>query len=269
MEQIKVKKIADNIYRMQEDNADGGVDAYLICGADSALMIDGLDSADGLLECVRKMTDKPVKMVITHGHPDHAGKGMQEFLQNECEVYLSDKDLNLVEQMYPAGLDKTYLRSLADGDVFDLGEITVKVMEMPGHTKGSVLLYIGQEKMLFTSDAIGSGGLWMQLPESTFLEEYLKEVKKLEAFLKGHEGVKLYPGHSWQISPYHEEGQDYLDHLYVAELRELTEKILAGELEGEKVDLQLEFLKEIDMRSIKGTCVTDYCYDAQKLKKEN
>ncbi|HNY15591.1 MAG TPA: MBL fold metallo-hydrolase, partial [Bacteroidales bacterium] len=55
----------------------GSDNMYLIEGTDSAMLIDnGLGTAD-ITAVVKKLTSKPLVVVITHGHPDHAGADYQ------------------------------------------------------------------------------------------------------------------------------------------------------------------------------------------------
>ncbi len=54
---------------------------------------------------------------------------------------------------------------VSGGDVIELGGCPVRVLEMPGHTPGSVIFVDEGHKVVFTGDAVGSGvGVWMQLP---------------------------------------------------------------------------------------------------------
>lgn len=268
MNQIEITPLGKNIYRLQEDNKFSKVDAYLVCGGQYAVVIDGLESAQGLYDLVRKITDKPVSMIVTHGHPDHAGTGMQDFMNKGCDIYISFKDLYMLEKMYGKELKREQLHDLKDGMRFELGGVSLSTMAMPGHTKGSMLLFMEREGILFSSDAIGSGGLWMQLRESSFLTDYLKEVEKLERFLSKRNSVKIYTGHSWQIPPYAEENQDYIDLTYVRELKELTEDIIAGRIIGKSVEIPMEEMKGIDIYSVQRCCITDYCYNRQHISKE-
>lgn len=263
MEQLKVTKLHDNVYRIQEDSSFMNVDAYLVCGEKAATIIDGLGIAEGLLECVRKITAQPLSMIVTHGHPDHAGKGMQEFMEAGYDIYISFEDLYMLEEMYGKEFKMERFHDLKNGMCFDLGDILLEVKALPGHTRGSMILYMEKEKILFSSDAIGSGGLWMQLKESRPLTEYIESLHKLKTFLEKEKIQKIYPGHSWQIVPYKEENQDYLDMEYVQELIDLTNAIIEGKLVGEKIEIQIDIMKGIDIHSVKGKRVVDYCYDAE------
>ncbi len=86
----------------------------------------------------------------------------------------------------------------------DLGSITVQIVKMPGHTPGSLLVWVPEWNTLLTSDAIGAGVLWMQLPECRPLSEYEMQVRRLLAFLENEKArtgieVRIYPGHAQQI----------------------------------------------------------------------
>lgn len=265
-QELTVTKLQENLYRIQEDSEFMNVDAYLICGQDKAMVIDGLAIMPGLYNCVRAITDKPMSMIVTHGHPDHAGKGMQEFLEAGCEVYRSPREKELVE-LYTSATDLSLLKDIEEGDAFDLGGICLETMELPGHTPGSVLVFWRKEKILFSSDAIGSGGLWMQLPESLPLTEYMSGLEKLEDLLTIYPETKIYTGHSWQIISHIDKDRDYLNKAYVDELVALTAGIIEGTLTGEKKEIPMDIMEGIDIRSVNGNKVVDYCYDAQKIDK--
>lgn len=268
MGQITVKQLAENIYRMREKSSFSSVDAYLVVGERQAVAIDGLEHAAGMYELVKGITDKPVCMIVTHGHPDHAGRGMQELMEAGIRIYISSEDFYMLENMYGEKLRREVFCELADGMEFDLGGTLLGIMKMPGHTRGSALVYMKKEKILFSSDAIGSGGLWMQLKESSALTDYLPYLKKLEKFLEEKGDVKIYSGHSEQIHPYLEEGQEYLEIQYVKELIEMTENIIAKRVVGEIVEIPMEEFKGIEIRSAKGKRVWDYCYDGRHVEQK-
>ncbi|HBZ20248.1 MAG TPA: hypothetical protein DEO60_03895, partial [Bacteroidales bacterium] len=71
---FSLNEVASKVWVIGDHGADN---MYLVEGADSALLIDtGLGTAD-LASFVKKLTSKPLIVVNTHGHPDHAGSNHQ------------------------------------------------------------------------------------------------------------------------------------------------------------------------------------------------
>lgn len=65
-----IRKIADDTYMISDF---GIANCYLLIGEERALLIDcGLGIGD-IKGAVEKITDKPITVVATHGHVDHAG----------------------------------------------------------------------------------------------------------------------------------------------------------------------------------------------------
>ena len=83
-----ISEIAPETYLINEF---GLCNHYLLVGSERALLIDcGMGYYD-LLDTIASLTDKPYDVVITHGHPDHAGM-MHLFDQ----VYMNEKDLPML-----------------------------------------------------------------------------------------------------------------------------------------------------------------------------
>ena len=78
------------------------------------------------------------------------------------------------------------------GDEVDLGDRRFTVVDLPGHTPGSIGLIDHEERALISGDAIYDGGLIDTLPESD-VETYLRT---MEALLRLDVDV-VYPGHGW------------------------------------------------------------------------
>jgi hypothetical protein len=82
-----------------------------------------------------------------------------------------------------------------------------------------------KRQWLFSSDTIGSGPFWVQLPHSSPLHQVRDHVKALYDDVKQYPDLVIYPGHRYQ-SP----GQLGLP--YIADTLEALELILAGKLTG-------------------------------------
>ncbi len=137
---------------------------YLIEGTQKAILVDTSVGIKGLDTLVYSLTNKPITVLLTHGHVDHApGAVMFD------DVYLNFSDLKL------------YQKHLRDGMKFNLGEITVQVYSLPGHTSGSMILLIPELQILVTGDAVNKSTFMFDdeaLPVNEY-EENLKHVNQL------------------------------------------------------------------------------------------
>ncbi len=140
-----------------------------------------------LCSYIRQQKLLPVHLVATHGHLDHNfGNAMlYEEYGLKAEVCTEDAYMtgHLAEQassLYGINLEKEQKqaplgRQLTDGDIITFGHHSLKVIQTPGHTRGSALLYCSEERTAFTGDtlfrmSIGrtdlDGGNWNQMQHS-------------------------------------------------------------------------------------------------------
>lgn len=265
MSTLLVKKLRDRIYQFTDRNGEEEVDAYFVIGSKKAVMIDGLENACGLYEKAREITDLPMEMVILHGHPDHAGKGCEEFIKADCPVYIQKPELPLLREFgfsYP----EEAFTLMKHGDIFDLGDITLQVMDLPGHTPGSCVLYCKEENIMFSSDSLGSGDIWMWLPHSLPLESYRKNLDGIYTFIQTHPDMIIYPGHTKQIPDYRGDGDAHIDLAYVEDLMASTVALIKGEKTGTPVPALQHRMGDIDVRTLPGKIMIGYTYDAAKLR---
>lgn len=198
-------------------------DMYLVEGSKKALLIDAGESKDNLAGFIREITNKPVELVVTHGHGDHAA-AIDQFQQ----VYLSHKDVDILNHLFRFQVVPSSVTDLDRVDVFDLGNVKLEVIPLPGHTYGSVVLLDRERQLLFSSDALGSSILWLQLPHSEPLETYAVWIKKLEDTVKDMEELRIFVGHDSLKT-------EELTKQYITDIRILAEKIITGEIIGTPV----------------------------------
>lgn len=189
-----------------------GVYVDLIVGTHHALLWDTAYGFDDLRGLVEKITDLPLYVINSHGHVDHCC-GNWQF----PSAYIHPADMALCREhntpqmrlaemdtaQVPADFDlQAYLKhdcgilkEVSEGDVFDLGGRTARVVELPGHTAGSIGVYIPEEALLYVGDAINNF-LWLFLPEAQSLAVYRETLLKAAriAFthmLQSHHGPEV------------------------------------------------------------------------------
>ena len=151
-----------------------------------------------LTDRIKAYSLKPVCVLLTHGHFDHIC-GVDKFLEEyDVPVYIHENDAELLGNEYK---NASYLsnmpvttavipQKLKDGDVIALGDINIRVLHTPGHTRGCVCYFA--ENAVFTGDTVfacGEGRTDLYGGDEQTLIETLKNLMpKLR-------GKTIYPGH--------------------------------------------------------------------------
>lgn len=214
MSYFKVHKYNENLYQLQDAL---GVLVTLVIGKEKALLLDTAYGIGNLKEAVEAITTKPLIVINSHGHMDHCC-GNYQF----PKVYINEKDYDLCKEhngvfrrkknieaakknnCLPNDFDEQKYLHESYGNIefinvdeeIDLGGISLKVVAMPGHTQGSIGLYIKEWRLLLVSDAT-CPFVWLFLEESTTVSEYVEMLERIlqldfENFLVGH-GARMFP----------------------------------------------------------------------------
>ena len=189
---------------------------YLLEGDDRALLIDAGAWMPHLAQTVAKLTDKPVSLVLTHGHGDHVG-GAISF----PEVWIHPADTVMIGQGARAYGIKVNL--LSDGEIIDLGGRQIEVLATPGHTSGSVSFFDKERGYGFSGDAFGSTNLLL------FTNSFKLLVSTLDrtiGYMKANDINILYPGH------YHGDNPETLQRLL--DEKRMSQEVLSGKRTGVK-----------------------------------
>lgn len=177
---------------------------YLIEGDEQAALIDSGSGIGFVKPLIDKLTDKPVIVLLTHGHVDHA-MGASEFLPEQ--VYINQEDAGIygihstyefrksglflmgeagetvTEADFTPIVPITAYNDLKEGDRFDLGNITVEIYACPGHTKGSLVMLIPEEGVLILGDACNCNTFIFE-EYSLSIEEYKDSLCRLQEKLE-------------------------------------------------------------------------------------
>lgn len=170
------------------------------------LIIDEKTNSSALVDCSvwnedmeALIGDTDLKYVLlTHGHYDHI-EGVSEVKKryNPKVVISKEDEIMLGNEVYClAAITRNRHYNCeadiiaADGDELKLGDITVKVIATPGHTKGGLCYLAGDS--LFTGDTLFRGSCGRTDFPGGSVEKIIASLKKLSS-LEGDYNV--YPGH--------------------------------------------------------------------------
>ena len=199
MVEFKSEKVTDRITRIKAPKTEL---MYLIEGDKRAALIDTGCGFGSLKNYISSLTDKELIVLITHGHLDHAlgSKEFEEVYMNHKDEYIYTEhckkekrieelegfpvipDFEESDFIEPAPLE--HYKDLSEGDRFDLGGITIETYDCPGHTIGSEVFLIKEERILITGDAC-NGLCFMFEDYSTSIEEYRESLIRLLPKVKG------------------------------------------------------------------------------------
>jgi glyoxylase-like metal-dependent hydrolase (beta-lactamase superfamily II) len=113
---------------------------------------------------------------------------------------------------------------IRDGYTFELGGRTLEVIELPGHSQGSVCLLDRMTRSLFAGDSIHTGSIWLQLNESLPLSQFQQNLQHIQGLSDRFDHI--YPAHV-------ELDKLPLPKSILDDLVDGIGKILTGELTGE------------------------------------
>lgn len=232
---------------------------YLIYGEMICLIDSGVASSEALIfDYIRKTGKNPEDislLVLTHSHPDHIGAAQAIKSASNCKTaahaaeraWIEDVDIQARERPVPCffslvgGSVKVDL-TLKDGDVLDLGkDLTLEAIHTPGHSKGSISLWLQEEKALFSADAVPIPG---DLPIYEDILESAKSIKRLKAL----EGIEFLLS-SWDDPRKAEHAYETMDEglKYLQEIHKSVLKIAKNSRDLDPLELCRLVLKDLGM----------------------
>ena len=195
---------------------------YLLTEESKAVLIDsglGNEFYEKLKKIIRKLDVDLKFIVLTHFHYDHIGAAQDLADDFDAAILAHEKDLPYIEnplsilsygirkedlkdrrrelnrintitedeikKLYPTNL--TVDESLRGGEELDLGNKKLMVLSTPGHTPGSISLYVDETSSLYVSDLdyCVNPALPPDLGNSKLLKSSLRKVIQLDASFLG------------------------------------------------------------------------------------
>ena len=204
-------KINDNTWRFE----DGGVRFFLLCGNVRAALVDTGMNAPNAKKLAQGLTDLPLILINTHADPDHiSGNGAFD------EFYMSPAE----EDNYRDNGGKGTIIPVKDGDVIDLGDRPLRIIDNPGHTPGSIAILDERYRVLIAGDSVQDGNIFM-----------FGKYRNLDKYISSLKNLAKYDGQYDEIYAMH--GTIPVKPELINKLIEGAKQIQSGTVSGKKVDI--------------------------------
>ena len=206
-----VTEVAKNVWKIDEDN---WVYAYLVVGTERARLIDAGTGTEDIRPVIDKLTTLPYDVVITHYHSDHL-QGAVGMKNVHCHINELLADYHVLGEMPLA---------VIEGFRFELGDRVLKVVELFGHSKGSIGLLDEANRIFFVGDMLSDTPIWMTA-EDADVPQYIAAMDKIMAM---GDQVDLWLGCHETVP---------MNLTYAQKLKTCGEEILKGNYTVEDYDL--------------------------------
>lgn len=127
-----------------------------------AIVIDPGADIEGIEQILDRHQLKVKAIVITHAHIDHIGGAAKLKALTSAPVYMNNRDRDLYGEIDVQaawlGMETPETTDIdadaREGDTLDLGGAQFHVLETPGHTQGSISIWIPGENKLIAGDTL-------------------------------------------------------------------------------------------------------------------
>lgn len=127
-----------------------------------AIVIDPGDNIDQVLRLLKHHDLRVKAILITHAHIDHIGGAQKLKAATGAPVYMNEKDAPLYDMLetqanwlgMPTPERAEIDSPLREGDMLRLGPAELHALHTPGHTEGSVSVWIPVENKVLAGDTL-------------------------------------------------------------------------------------------------------------------
>lgn len=163
-------------------------------------VVDPGASAQMLADNIQERGYKPVAILLTHGHFDHAGAADELAELLHVKIYAMEAERDTLEEPgynLSGMLGKTeryhadvYLK---DEQIINLAGFSIRVFHTPGHTPGGCCYYIPKEDVVFSGDTLFCQSVGRTDFPGGSMSRIVRSIQ--EKLMELPEHTEVYPGH--------------------------------------------------------------------------
>jgi len=203
MEPTETKEIVKGIYSIK----DSFVNLFILQDGDGYIVVDAGTNIGAITQELEKLKinpDKVTALFLTHSHPDHVAAVA---LFKKATIYLSNTELPAVASEKPLylTLNKTEYKNkyvlLNDQQVVRTKSLSVKAIQTPGHTPGSIS-YLVNDKYLFVGDAFSLVNGKVAKPNEGYTKDMKSAIASFDKINKLPKAEYIFTAHTGYSADY-------------------------------------------------------------------
>jgi hydroxyacylglutathione hydrolase len=171
-----------------------------------AIVVDPGDDISRIVDTLEKHQLTVKQIIVTHAHIDHIAGAERLKRLTGAPILYNQNDLPLVRMMdiqagwlgIPTPEVAPPDASLEDGQVISITGLTGSILHTPGHTEGSVCLYLPQQSLLLAGDTLFAGSIGRTDLPGGDTQKLLKSIR--DSLLTLPDNVTVLPGHGEKTS---------------------------------------------------------------------
>ncbi len=171
-----------------------------------AIVVDPGDNISRIVSILEKHQLIVKQIIITHAHIDHIAGAQRLKRLTGAPILYNQNDLPLVKMMdiqagwlgIPTPEVAPPDASLEDGQVISITGLTGSILHTPGHTEGSVCLYLPQQSLLLAGDTLFAGSVGRTDLPGGNSKKLIQSIR--ESLLTLPDNVTVIPGHGANTS---------------------------------------------------------------------
>jgi len=184
-----------------------------------AVIIDPCGDENRIMDIIEELHLEPLFIVNTHCHPDHTcsneaiknATGASIIRHKEDELLLQDPEAAEYFNRQGFSPSPPADKVVKDGDRFEFGNYSLKIIHTPGHSPGSICVYV--DNNLFTGDSlfVGAAGR-VDVPGgdfTTLIESLAAKIAVLP------DETIIWPGHDYGETPTTTVGREKKENPYL------------------------------------------------------